>query len=263
MLKITNEIILSMQNKLPAVFLIFLALVACKETGYLSKVETSEYILSDSSSIREDSMIAAKIRPYSEKMQADLDVVLANSAQAMEKGIPESLLGNFVADLCFERAQREYQPRDGHKIDFAFLNNGGLRRSLPAGKITKRDVFELMPFENELVILTLSGGIVNKLLNFMASKGGAPVSGLRFTIKENTAFNAMIGNVAFDTTKSFKVLTSDYLANGGDNFSFLSEALHRENTSIKIRDAIIQHLYIQGKTEEIVQVNLDGRIKNE
>ena len=258
-----NQTVSLMSNKfiLSIISLAFLA--ACSPTSQMSKVETSEYILSDSSSIPEDSVFKAKIRPYSEKMEADMGIILAQSAEALEKGIPESKLGNFVSDLCFERVKREYAPSDGHTVDFAFFNNGGLRKSLPAGNITKGDVFELMPFENELVILTLDAVLTKKLINFMASKGGAPVSGLQFSIKDKSASNILIGGTAFDSTKTYKVLTSDYLANGGDNFSFLAEAQKRESTSIKIRDAIIQHLYIQGKTEEIVRVNLDGRIRNE
>ncbi len=252
-----------MFNKIKPYFLIFLLLEACSPSGQLTKVETSEYILSDSSSIPEDSLLKTKIRPYSEKMEADMGIILAQSAEALEKGIPESKLGNFVSDLCFESIKREYSPADGQTIDFAFFNNGGLRKSLPSGNITKGDVYELMPFENELVILTLDAVLTKKLINFMASKGGVPVSGLRFSIKDKSAFNILIGGVAIDSTKSYKVLTSDYLANGGDNFSFLSEADKRESTAIKIRDAIIQHLYILGKTEEIVKVNLDGRISNE
>ncbi|TAH41521.1 MAG: hypothetical protein EYC69_07750 [Bacteroidetes bacterium] len=252
-----------MFTKIKSGIFIILLLAACSPGNQLSKVETSEYILSDSSSIPEDSLMKTKIRPYSEKMEADMGIILAQSAEALEKGIPESKLGNFVSDLCFESIKREYSPSDGKTIDFAFFNNGGLRKSLPAGNISKGDVFELMPFENELVILTLDAVLTKKLINFMASKGGVPVSGLRFSIKDKAAIDILIGGAAFDSTKTYKVLTSDYLANGGDNFSFLSEASKRESTSIKIRDAIIQHLYIQGKTEEIVRVNLDGRIRNE
>ncbi len=253
---------MTMSGRILSTFLLLIFL-SCSETKQFSKIETSGYILSDTSSFPEDSLIADKIRPFSEKMEADLGMTLAQSAQVMEKGIPESLLGNFVSDLCFQRVLREYQPKDGHTADFAFFNNGGLRKSLPKGNISKRDVYELMPFENELVILTLDGGIVKKLVNFMASKGGSPVSGLRFVIRDKEAFNITIGSLPFDSTKTYKVVTSDYLANGGDNFSFLSGALNRESTSLKVRDAIIQHLYIQGKTEEIVHVNLDGRIRNE
>ena len=252
-----------MLNKITRILFLVFILGSCSTPGKLSKVETSEYILSDTSSIVEDSIVRAKIRPYSEKMEANMGIILAKSAQALEKGIPESLLGNFVSDLCFERVKREFSSTGAQTIDFAFFNNGGLRKSLPAGNVTKGDAFELMPFENELVILTLNGGIANKLLNFMASKGGAPVSGVRFVIKNKLATDITINSVAFDSTKTYKVVTSDYLANGGDNFSFLSEALNRESTSIKMRDAIIQHLYILGKTEEMVYITLDGRIRNE
>jgi len=252
-----------MQYKLYTTVVLIFLLAACKSPVMLSKVETSEYILSDSAVGKEDSLIKVKIRPYSEKMAADMGAVLAQSAEAMHKGIPESLLGNFVADLCFERVKREYKPQDGHSVDFAFFNTGGLRKSLPAGSITKGDIYELMPFENELVILTLNAEVMKNLLNFIASKGGEPVSALRFVIKDKTAVDITIGGVALDPTKSYKVVTSDYLANGGDKYSFLSSATHRESTSIKIRDAIIQHLYIKGKTEEIVQEKLDGRISNE
>jgi len=251
-----------MQYKFYATVLSILLLAACKSPTILSKIETTEYILSDTS-IAEDSLITEKIRPYSEKMSADMGIVLAQSSQAMSKGLPESLLGNFVADLCFERVKREYKPQDGHSVDFAFFNNGGLRKSLPAGNITKGDIYELMPFENELVILTLDAEVLKKLLNFIASKGGEPVSALRFVIKDKTAVDINIGGIALDPNKIYKVVTSDYLANGGDNYSFLSSAINRESTSIKIRDAIIQDLYIAGKTEEIVNVKLDGRIRNE
>ena len=48
------------------------------------------------------------------------------------------------------------RPSNNHHIDFCLLNNGGLRTSLPQGNITRRKIFELMPFENELVVVTIS-----------------------------------------------------------------------------------------------------------
>jgi 2',3'-cyclic-nucleotide 2'-phosphodiesterase (5'-nucleotidase family) len=248
---------------IPGIIFISVLFFSCTSPVQLTKVETSEYVFSDSSDIKADSAITAEIRPYSDKLRADMGVVLAKSIRPLEKGNPEGVLGDFVADLCFERTLRDYKSADQHPPDFAFFNNGGLRKALPAGEITKGDVFELMPFENELVILTLNGSSVKKLINFMASKGGAPVSGIRFKIKDKEAREIIIGTAAFDSTKRYKVVTSDYLANGGDNFSFLSEAINRESINLKMRDAIIQHLYILGKTEEVVDVKPDGRISNE
>lgn len=211
----------------------------------------------------EDSMVTSFIEPYSTKLKADMEIVLASSAQAMEKGLPESRLGNFVADVCLLIGNQHYPAADGKPADFCVLNNGGLRRSLPKGPVTKGDVFELMPFENELVVLTVPGTTVKKIFNFIASKGGAPISGARMRIRNGQAEDVFIQGKVLDTTKNYKLITSDYLANGGDQHGFLAESIKSESTGLKVRDAILQYLYIQGKTEETVVQETDGRIRNE
>ena len=78
--------------------------------------------------------------------------VLAESAQPLEKKQPEGKLGDFVADACLQ----ESCALTG-VIDLALFNHGGLRRSLPMGCNNVGDVYELMPFDNELVVITLRG----------------------------------------------------------------------------------------------------------
>jgi len=201
-----------------------------------------------------------KIQPYKDSLDADMDVALAESAEALEKGQPESKLGNFVSDVCLLQANEIYRPDDGHAADFAFFNNGGLRNSLPRGVIRKRDVFELMPFENELIILTLNGATVQKIFNFIASKGGVPVAGLRMDIQNNKPVNPIIQKAAFDSTRLYKVVTSDYLANGGDQCFFLEEAVRRDYTGLKVRDALIGYITGKGQRKEVIHGVLDRRI---
>jgi 2',3'-cyclic-nucleotide 2'-phosphodiesterase (5'-nucleotidase family) len=192
-------------------------------------------------------------------MEIDMNVVLAESEYPMERGVPESRLGNFVSDVCMIEAEKIYNTSTNKQIDFAFFNNGGLRRALPKGKITKGDVFELMPFENELVVLTLDAIRVKKIFNFIASKEGAPVSGTKFQIKDKEAFNIFIRNKPLDSIQTYHVLTSDYLANGGDSYDFIVEA-PRESLNLKVRDALIQYLTKAGVEKKIINVNIDGRI---
>ena len=191
-----------------------------------------------------------------------MNVVLAFSEQALEKGQPEGLLGDFAADACLQVANQYYYPTDGKKIDFIFLNNGGLRNSLPKGNITKGNVFELMPFENELVVLKINGTLVKKIFNFIASKDGAPVAGARFSIKDKEAVNIFINSEVFDSTKTYKAITSDYLANGGDQLFFLANVKERESINLKVRDAIIQYLKQKSKAEEHIVVKKDQRISH-
>jgi 2',3'-cyclic-nucleotide 2'-phosphodiesterase (5'-nucleotidase family) len=222
-------------------------------------ITRTEYVFSDSTDYPVDSSVYEFIQPYKQRMEGEMNTVLAESDSAMQKGVPESKLGNFVADACMSETKKIYYPTDGKQPDFAFLNNGGLRRPLPSGKITRGDVFELMPFENELVVLTLDGKLVKKIFNFIASKDGAPVSGVRFKISHKEAIEIMIDGKPLDTLRTYKALTSDYLANGGDSFTMLSDE-PRENTNLKVRDAIINYLVTAGKAGKKISVMTDGRI---
>jgi 2',3'-cyclic-nucleotide 2'-phosphodiesterase (5'-nucleotidase family) len=232
---------------------------ACRPIYSINHMEKNTYVMSDSVNNSVDSSIYTFISPYKEKMQREMNVILAESEMVLEKGNPEGPLGNFVADVCLKEASKKYFPADSMPIDFAVFNNGGLRRPLPYGKITRQDVFELMPFENELVILTLNGETVKKIFNFIASKDGAPVSGLRFQILNKQAINISIHELPFDSTKTYKVLTSDYLANGGDSFNMFIGA-SRESINLKMRDALINYLSESGKLDKVIRVNIDGRI---
>ena len=242
-------------------FLFILFWIGCSPVYTIEKTNQTEYVLSDSSNNTIDSTVYAYISPYKLKMESEMNVYLAESESALEKGSPEGKLGNFVADACMKETSKIFYPADGKPADFAVFNNGGLRRPLPGGKIMRKDVFELMPFENELVVLTLNGNSVKKIFNFIASKNGAPVSGVHLQIKEKQALNIFINNIPLDTTHIYKVLTSDYLANGGDSFDMLMDA-PREKVNLKVRDAIIQFLEDAGRKGIKINVSLDGRISD-
>lgn len=251
---------------MPALYirLLFLVFVftACGSTSRIDHTETTFYPLGTPGHNLVDSAINRTIRPYQNDLEIKMDIILAYSDQVMEKGMPEGLLGNFVADLALEQTNSIYRPTDQRSVDFCFVNNGGLRATLPKGEITKRKIFEVMPFENELIVLTLNGSTTSRLLNFIANKGGMPVSGIRFKIKDKLATEVFIGNTPFDTAKIYKVVTSDYLANGGDNLSFLAEIKEKETLGLKLRDAIIKHLEEKNKLNQTIKVSLDNRISD-
>ena len=240
--------------------LVYAFAFSCQSPTKVQKVETQAYNLTPSEVSMVDSVMIKKIQPYKDSVDADMNQVLVKSLVAMEKGQPESKLGNWVSDVCLYLANEKYQPADRHPADFAFFNNGGLRSSIPKGPVTKGNVYELMPFENELIILTLHGATVNKIFNFIASKGGVPVSGLRMGIQNNTPVNIYINETPFDSARTYKVLTSDYLASGGDQCFFLQDAIARDTIGLKIRDGLIQFMMEKGKRNETLDSDLDRRI---
>jgi len=239
--------------------LISILAAACSQTGKVTKIETRQYAFRDTVNATIDSSLEKQIQPYREGMAGKMNEVIATSDIAFTKGQPESLLGNLFSDACFQQTNERYYTSTYTRADFAFFNNGGLRAELPKGKITRGNVFELMPFENELVVVSLSGSQVKKIVEHLASKDGAPVSHLQFKIKEKKPMDVMVNGEPFDSTKSYKAVTSDYLANGGDQYFFLAEA-KKEYVNLKVRDAMILYLQEQNKKGNTITASLDKRI---
>ena len=137
------------------------------------------------------------ISPYRAEIALKMNEVINTSLIDMEVGTPEGLLGNFVCDLTYIKAK---EISDKH-VDFCLLNNGGLRTPLPKGEITRGKIFELMPFENEIVIVELSGENMIDLIDYIkkksilrnSRKAGVPVSGLRMIINNDKVSEVKIG----------------------------------------------------------------------
>jgi 2',3'-cyclic-nucleotide 2'-phosphodiesterase (5'-nucleotidase family) len=139
---------------------------------------------------------------------------------------------------------------------------GSLRKSLPKGKITEADIYELMPFNNKLVVITLSGEKTNKLLEYIASQGGEVVANLKMKIKNKKPQDVFIDGKAFDINKKYRILTYDYLASGGDNMKFFLEPIKMELIDIVGRDAILEFIFEETEKGNKLNAQLDGRIFN-
>ncbi len=245
------------------IFLYFLLvlLFACSPKNKLSKIEQSNIELNSKN--KEDSIALKLIAPYKNKMKDEMEEVLIVSENEAVKGDPEGTLGNVVSDIVLKQGNIYCERGHIEKADICLLNNGGLRTTLPKGAITTGKIFELMPFENELVILTLSGKKTLSMFNYIAFQSGMPMAGAKMTIKKGKATNILINNIAIDTSRSYRVITSDYLSNGGDKMNFFSKPEKTEAINHKIRDGIIEYLRAENKKGNTLKPSLDGRIKFE
>ena len=186
----------------------------------------------------------------------------------MDVGSPEGTLGNFIADLSLFTLNNLNENLN-LKADFCILNNGGLRTPINKGPITRRKIFEVMPFENELVVLKLNSNQLHELLKFIieksyqsnSRKAGVPVSGIRLRISDNKITRGFVNTKELDYNKSYSVLTTDYLANGGDHMNFFKSCKEKIPTGILLRDAIIHYIEDINKSNIKVDAALDGRIE--
>lgn len=244
---------------LPVAFAMLLFSACCTVVPY--QVGNSGFATPGSAGMTDqDSSVLVTVAPYRQKMEAEMNQVLVESVAPLEKGQPESKLGNMVADACLSEAVTIFNQNNKSGIDFCVLNNGGLRSSLPQGKITLKNVYELMPFENELVVVTLNGGATESLLKYISAKGGVPVSNLKMSLSDSSLIQVVVGSETFTKTRNYRILTSDYLSNGGDDMKMFADRIATEPVGIKVRDAIIQYLKKSGSRNVKLEVNTDGRI---
>lgn len=203
-----------------------------------------------------DTAYIAYLKPFKNQVDEQMNVVIGQATETMRGHAPESLLSNFSADV-YRTAASNFLKSD---VDIAIVNLGGLRTIVPAGNITIRKVFELMPFENELVILYLKGDKLNELCQYFASMGGEGVSGLRFKIADKKAVEITIGGKSLDSNRLYSIATNDYLAGGNDKMTVLASYDKRLNTAIKVRNMLLD--YIKGETAKgnAIKAELDGRI---
>lgn len=193
----------------------------------------------------------------------DMEDVLCISKDALFGGRPESPLTNFCADLILQESDSICLKRYPEiRMSVSMVNRGGLRVPIPKGEVKVQNMFELMPFENEIVLLKLSGVEMLQFIDHIASRGGEGVAGMRLGIKDDKAFSPEIQGKPLDETKSYWLVTSDYIANGGDGFEILSSVKERVSTGVKFRDMFIGHLRSLGKKGITIEAKADGRIYN-
>ena len=166
------------------------------------------------------------IQKYKDSIDYKLDDVIGCSKELYTKTDFtntnfNSSLGNLVADIIFIQSDSVFKKQENKQIDFVLQNHGGIRSSLLKGDIKLTDVYKILPFENEIVILELSGETVEEVISFLKKEiNPHPVSGI--SIRNN---ESLIQNRVIDSTKKYYIATNDYLLNGGDNMFFLSKRL--------------------------------------
>lgn len=203
--------------------------------------------------------IQSFIKPYRDHINADLSAVLANAPQTLDKsGKWQTTIGNLFADVCLQLGNPVFEQRENKQMDLVLLNHGGIRSIIPQGDVTARTAYQIMPFENSLVVIELKAQQILDLVNYIIKeKKPHPISGIHFTIdKNNNPKNILIQGKPLDMTKSYFVGTNDYLANGGDNMVFFLKGIATYDLDYKLRNILIDYF----KSVDVVPMITDERI---
>lgn len=182
-----------------------------------------------------------------------MNEVIAVTESDLKREQPEGNLNNLMAEAILWYVTKNSEI----KAEASALNYGGIRIPfISKGNITVGKVYELMPFDNMIEVVELRGKDIIALCELIALNGGWPVSGIRFTIENRKAANITINGNPVTEASTYQLVTSDFMANGGDKADMLKNAVKRTPLNYKVRDAIMDYL----KNKQSINLQTDGRI---
>lgn len=202
-----------------------------------------------------DSSLVKMLMPYRDSVQRSMNTVIGFSIKGLSKKQPESVLGNFMADAMKYMAEKKFNK----KIDVAFVNYGGIRSYIPKGDITIGTIYELMPFDNLIVLQEIKGSILQQFLDKTALLEGWPVSGLQMGIKDKKAVNILVNGKPFSKNTTYLVANTDYIAGGGNDCGMLKH-IAKININYLYRDALIEYIYSFTKNGKSIDPIIENRV---
>ena len=240
-------------------FLLFLFFASCKFSSDYVPARIEGKQLSIDASIPANDSIEQFIQPYKENIDREMNQELSYSVFNLTKrdGVLNTAIGNMMADAVMEMANPVFKKRTGKNIDIVLLNHGGIRSSISRGAVTVRTAYQVMPFENAVIVAKLKGEDVRQMLHYLVDAGTAhPVAGIELEIGEdNSIKKVLIQGEPLQEDKEYYVATNDYLLNGGDNMVFFSNASEVFELDYKIRNLLIDYF----KTQDTIAPLRDRR----
>ncbi|NDV84415.1 5'-nucleotidase C-terminal domain-containing protein [Bacteroides sp. 51] len=196
--------------------------------------------------------------PYKAKVDSIMDPVIGESAMDMTAKRPESLLSNLVADVL----RNSTIPYIQRPADVAIINVGGLRNSLSKGDISYRSIYEILPFENSLCILSLKGSDVKELMKDIIKVGGEGLSNVQMTVnKDMDIVDVKINNQPINDDQLYTIATVDYLAEGNDRMTAFKRAEKRMCVEeATIRDIFLEYVKAEAAQGRALTSKMEGRV---
>ena len=194
-------------------------------------------------SIKSDSQYIQYIYPYKKQMDSIMNQPISYAKVDFTKTGYSSNEGNLLADLVLDYAKIYAKKNSIPDPDFCLLNIGGIRSIIPKGVVTVENIFEVAPFENELVYIQLDDSQMKEMFDYIRTeKKGHPLAGIKLIYKNDQLYTAKIGGNDFDNTKKYWVVTIDYLMNGGDRMNFFVKSDSKKITHLKLRDILLEQV---------------------
>lgn len=232
--------IIKMKIRIATLFLALIALSSCKTLPLQVSGVRTEKNISITDQLKDDESFNKVIAPYKAELEGKMNSKISHTKVELNKSGDNPNLGSLLSDYTLEGADDWAKKNGLPAMDAAVINIGGIRTIIPEGDILVKQIYEVMPFENEVVIVKLKGSDVQGLFDYYAkTQKNNPVSKLIIETDQGAISRQLINGESVNSNKTYYIATSDYLAMGGDNMAFFGKG-EMIATGIKMRDLFIE-----------------------
>ena len=205
-------------------------LVSCRAEYEVTKVEGTRVAMDATWDAEPDKDALALLEPYKAGVDSVMGEVKGVAAVSMDRFRPESPLSNLIADVLRQAAASVL----GRPADVGLVNVGGIRNVLTEGNITTQNIYEILPFENSLCVLTLGGADLKEL---------------------------WVGGQAIDEGRTYTVGTIDFLAEGNDGMAALTRASQRQcPEGATLRGLFMDYVERETAAGRKIEARIEGRV---
>ena len=216
------------------------------------------YTAPNGNMFQDDSMVVqtAAIVLAAQPAMYEKKAVIGYSDHEIVEKKPESELSNMIVDLMMAAARNE----SGKEIHLGLLNFGGIRSDLPKGKILLDDVESMLPFNNNIVYMEMTGREIRKQIDYMLQTKLLATGGMKIVVKDKKAVRIKVNGKPLDDDKVYGVATITFLLRGGDDFNLGENALIINDLGILVRQPVLDHIINETKSGRMIGYKKDGRV---
>ena len=194
-------------------------------------------------------MIPALRDKYNAEFSEQMKKVIGSSGMRFDNSRcrnAETEIGNLITDIIRRRAGN---------ADISFQNGDSIKAALNKGPITVEEIHRLLPSENHIVTMRLTGAQVEEAVKRSVSFQDRflQVSGLNVLVQGGRVKSIMVGGKKLAGDKYYRVAVNDFLAAGGDGYDVFTRGKNQKSTGLDLRDAVIRHIQ--------ANKNITGRIE--
>lgn len=234
----------------PLLISIFFAL-SCSSSYKTERIQYSNYKIQQTAA--ENKSLTPIIKPYADSVNKLMNAVIGYNEKQLEKKRQANTLGFFITDAYLEMARQKVNAN----VNVAFMNAGGIRLpDLPAGAVTQGKIYELMPFDNLMVLLKLKGSLLKQYLDTLAAGEGVIESGITMQIVNKTAQQVLVNGKPLDVNADYIIVHSDYVVMNSN----LLKNIDRTTNGYLLRNAIIDYIRLTNSQDRKITVSNIDRV---